>query len=63
MKTILLTIALLVGFASTALAGPDQQTPKWGAVRLLKLRWGWLRIVSAAFAVQSRLLLLLGRYR
>ena len=29
MKTILLTIALLVGFASTALAGPDQQTPKW----------------------------------
>jgi hypothetical protein len=29
MRTILLTIALLVGFASTALAGPDQQTPKW----------------------------------
>ena len=29
MKTILLTIALLVGFASSALARPDQQTPKW----------------------------------
>jgi hypothetical protein len=29
MKIILLTIALIVGFASAALAGPDQQTPSW----------------------------------